>query len=47
LKYKEDYIAFSKAAGIVPDIDKMIGFHRVSSPIGFFPTSDTQFYLYF
>ena len=25
----------------------MIGFHRVSSPIGFFPTSDTQFYLYF
>jgi len=25
----------------------MYGFHRLGSPIGFSPTNDTQFYLYF
>jgi len=46
-KYKSDFVQFSKACGISPDIDKMIGFSRVGTPIGMYPVNDTQFYLYF
>ena len=40
-KFKTDFIKFSKACGIMPDIESMYGFHRVASPIGFHPTNDT------
>lgn len=45
--HKEDFLKFSKACGINPDLDNLRGFQRVASPIGFHPTNDTQFYLYF
>lgn len=46
-KYKQDFLHFSKACGIIPNIDKMYGFHRIGTPIGLYPVNDTQFYLYF
>ena len=46
-KYKNNFVQFSKACGITPDIDKMYGISRIGTPIGMFPVNDTQFYLYF
>lgn len=46
-KHKADFISFSKACGIRPDIESMSGFCRLGSPITFSPANDTQFYLYF
>ncbi len=47
MKYKQDFVKFSKSCGITPDIDKMYSFHRIGTPIGLYPVNDTQFYLYF
>lgn len=46
-KYESNFIKFCKNMNMYPSIDKIFGFYRLSSPVGFYPANDTQFYLYF
>ena len=46
-QFKSNFLDFCKHYKIYPKVDKLHVFGRLGSNLGYFPTFDTQFYVYF